>query len=114
MKQVFGSNPAELLVCIAPSLGPDEAEFIHFRTELPDEFWNFQSRICRPVRLRGLRQSLRQAVTRNELPSSEDVSARASLILHFVLGRWQRYAKSGWKKTPSEHLDVQLGLLLAA
>ena len=62
----------------------------------------------------SLRQSLRQAVTRNELPPSEDVSARASLIMHFVLGRWQRYAKSGWKKTPSEHLDVQLGLLLAA
>lgn len=62
----------------------------------------------------SLRQSLRQAVARNELPAAEDVSARASLILHFVLGRWQRYAKSGWKKTPSEHLDVQLGLLLAA
>lgn len=44
MKQAFGSNPAELLVCISPSLGPDEAEFIHYRTELPDEFWPFQIR----------------------------------------------------------------------
>lgn len=44
MKQTFGSNPAELLVCISPSLGPDEAEFIHFRSELPEEFWLFQVR----------------------------------------------------------------------
>ena len=44
MKQAFGSNPAELLVCISPSLGPDEAEFIHFRSELPEEFWHFQAR----------------------------------------------------------------------
>lgn len=44
MKQVFRSNPAELLVCISPSLGPDEAEFINYRTELPDEFWSFQIR----------------------------------------------------------------------
>lgn len=44
MKQAFGSHPSELLVCISPSLGPDEAEFINFRTELPEEFWNFQSR----------------------------------------------------------------------
>lgn len=44
MHSAFGSNPSELLVCISPSLGPDEAEFIHYRTELPEEFWNFQVR----------------------------------------------------------------------
>lgn len=44
MKQAYGSNPSELLVCISPSLGPDEAEFIHFRAELPEEFWHFQVR----------------------------------------------------------------------
>lgn len=44
MRQAFGSHPAELLVCISPSLGPDEAEFIHFRTEIPEELWPFQVR----------------------------------------------------------------------
>lgn len=44
MQQAFGSNPSEILVCISPSLGPDEAEFIHFRTELPEGFWHFQVR----------------------------------------------------------------------
>lgn len=44
MKLQFGSNPADLLVCISPSLGPYEAEFMHYRHELPEEFWTFQVR----------------------------------------------------------------------
>lgn len=44
MQYHFRSNPADLLVCISPSLGPDEAEFIHYRTELPEPFWDFQVR----------------------------------------------------------------------
>lgn len=44
MHQTFGSNPADLLICISPSLGPDEAEFMHYRSELPEEFWHFQVR----------------------------------------------------------------------
>lgn len=59
----------------------------------------------------SLRQSLRNAVMARELPD-EDVAARASLLTHFVLGRWQRYAKSGWKVSPTEHLDAQLHLML--
>lgn len=44
MEKTFGSKPANLLVCISPSLGPDDAEFIHYTQELPQEFWNFQVR----------------------------------------------------------------------
>lgn len=42
MQKRFGSKPADLLVCISPSLGPDESEFIHYRNELPEKFWTFQ------------------------------------------------------------------------
>lgn len=42
MKNSFGTNPKDLLVAISPSLGPENAEFIHYRTELPEAFWNFQ------------------------------------------------------------------------
>jgi polyphenol oxidase len=42
MQHLYGSDPANLLVCISPSLGPQEAEFIHYRTELPESFWCFQ------------------------------------------------------------------------
>jgi YfiH family protein len=44
MQKAFNSNPSDLLVCISPSLGPEEAEFMHYRSELPEEFWHFQVR----------------------------------------------------------------------
>ncbi|GGX20237.1 nucleoid occlusion factor SlmA [Pigmentiphaga litoralis] len=62
----------------------------------------------------SLRQGLRNALSLGELPPADDIHARASLILHFVLGRWQRYAKTGWKKSPTEFLDSQMVLMLRA
>lgn len=44
MKAAYGSNPADLLVCVSPSLGPDHAQFIHYRTELPEKLWQFRLR----------------------------------------------------------------------
>lgn len=42
MKARYRSKVENLLVCISPSLGPESAEFIHYRQELPREFWAFQ------------------------------------------------------------------------
>ncbi len=42
MKEIFGTKPEDLLVAISPSLGPKNSEFVHYRTELPQEFWNFR------------------------------------------------------------------------
>lgn len=42
MQAQFGCSPADLLVCISPSLGPESAEFIHYQKELPEAFWEFQ------------------------------------------------------------------------
>lgn len=44
MRNNFGTDPKDLLVCISPSLGPQDAEFIHYRKELPKKFWKFQIR----------------------------------------------------------------------
>jgi YfiH family protein len=44
MKNAFGTKPENLLVGITPSLGPECAEFIHYKVELPEEFWAFQLR----------------------------------------------------------------------
>ncbi len=43
LKQL-GSDPANLLVCISPSLGPCHAEFTNYRTELPESFWEYQTK----------------------------------------------------------------------
>jgi len=61
----------------------------------------------------SLKQSLRVAVTEGELPDSFDPGARAALIVAFVLGRWHRFAKSGFRKLPAEGLDAQLPALLS-
>lgn len=42
MQDRFSSRPADILVGISPSLGPEHAEFIHFKEELPQEFWAYQ------------------------------------------------------------------------
>jgi TetR/AcrR family transcriptional regulator len=60
----------------------------------------------------SLRQALRTAVHDGALPANADVSAHASLLTHFVLGRWLRYAQSGWRVPPTAHLDEQLRLAL--
>jgi polyphenol oxidase len=44
MEQWFGSHPKNLHVCIGPSLGPDSAEFKHYRKEFPKHFWTYQIR----------------------------------------------------------------------
>lgn len=60
----------------------------------------------------SLKQALRVAVSQNELPQDFDAAARASLIVAYVIGRWHRFAKSGFKKLPTEGLEVQLPTLL--
>lgn len=42
MQQVYNSNPKNLLVCISPSLGPENSEFINYKQELPESFWDYQ------------------------------------------------------------------------
>ncbi|MCC5832228.1 MAG: peptidoglycan editing factor PgeF [Chlamydiales bacterium] len=42
MKARYGTKPEDLLVGISPSLGPNGAEFLNYRRELPESFWPFQ------------------------------------------------------------------------
>jgi TetR/AcrR family transcriptional regulator len=56
-----------------------------------------------------LKQCLRVAATQgNEEP---DPAAKANLLLCYVIGRWQQYAKSGFKRMPSELWEKQWPLL---
>lgn len=42
MQKNYLSKPENILVCISPSLGPENSEFINYKTELPESFLNFQ------------------------------------------------------------------------
>jgi TetR/AcrR family transcriptional regulator len=59
------------------------------------------------------KQSLRLAASQGH-GTEADVAARASLLVSYVVGRWHRYAKSGFKQNPTEGIALQIGLLLAA
>ena len=63
-----------------------------------------------------LKQCLRVAATQGQsAPAAGDAAAdpgpRANLLLCYVIGRWQQYAKSGFKRMPSELWDKQWPLL---
>jgi len=60
----------------------------------------------------SLRQSFRVAMTQQELPAGFDANARAALVVAYVVGRWHRFAKSGFRKPPAEGLEAQLAVLL--
>ena len=49
-----------------------------------------------------VRQSLRFAVTQNEIAPDADLGAQANLAISFVIGRWHQFAKSGFKRDPTE------------
>ena len=58
-----------------------------------------------------LKQSLRSAAEGSGTPSV-DAQVRASLLTAFVVGRLQRFARSGFKRAPSEHLEASLARML--
>ncbi|CAN5900686.1 nucleoid occlusion factor SlmA [soil metagenome] len=57
------------------------------------------------------KQALRQAVAQGQIPESE-VASRASLLSSFVVGRWHRFVKTGFKILPNEQAVLHLALLL--
>lgn len=60
----------------------------------------------------SLKQSFRIAVSQQSLPGDTDPTARANLVVSYVLGRWMRYAKGNFKRNPSDGLEQQIALLI--
>ena len=60
----------------------------------------------------AIKQALRIAVTQQQARETE-VVVRANLLVSFVLGRWQRYAKTGFRLKPTDNAVAQIALVLA-
>jgi TetR/AcrR family transcriptional regulator len=61
----------------------------------------------------ALRQSLKAAAEGDASATpTADATVRASLLTAFVVGRLQRFARSGFKRAPSEHLEACLARML--
>ena len=64
----------------------------------------------------SIKQSLRIAQTQGRMPQSTDansVSVRAAMMMSYVVGRWHRYARSGFKKLPLEQGELPMRILFA-
>ena len=60
-----------------------------------------------------LRQSLREvAAADGSATPTVDAQIRASALTAFAVGRLQRFARSGFKRLPSEHLEASVALML--
>ncbi|MDI1309792.1 MAG: nucleoid occlusion factor SlmA [Methylotenera sp.] len=57
-----------------------------------------------------LKQSLRIAET--QTGNKGDAEAQANLIVCYILGRWQQFAKSGFKRKPTEYVQQQISTLI--
>lgn len=61
----------------------------------------------------SLKQSLRDAAAANGAATpTVDAQVRASVIVSFMVGRLQRFARSGFKRLPSEYLEASLVTIL--
>ena len=60
-----------------------------------------------------LRISLRSAAEASgSAKPTVDATAAASVLTSFCIGRLQRFARSGFKRSPTEHLETALQLLV--
>jgi TetR/AcrR family transcriptional regulator len=60
----------------------------------------------------SLKQCLRAAEAEASATPTVDAQVRASMLTAFVVGRLQRFARSGFKRVPSEHLEASLERIL--
>jgi TetR/AcrR family transcriptional regulator len=61
----------------------------------------------------ALRQVLRAAAETNKSTTpTADAQVRAAALVAFALGQLQRFARSGFKRSPLDHLDASLALLI--
>jgi TetR/AcrR family transcriptional regulator len=60
----------------------------------------------------ALRQVLRVAAEANQSATpTADAQVRAAVLVAFALGQLQRFARSGFKRSPLDHLDASLALM---
>jgi TetR/AcrR family transcriptional regulator len=59
----------------------------------------------------ALKQALRHAVVQGHVNDSE-INLRANILVYFIIGRWLRFSKTGFKLLPTDQAVLQLQILL--
>jgi len=95
--QFAEKNPGMTRVMVGDALVFEHERLL---TRMNQFFERFESQV---------RQSLRGVATQDgSATPTVDANAQASVLTSFAMGRLQRYARSGFKREPTEYLDVAL------
>jgi len=62
----------------------------------------------------ALKQALRVAATQEQISATSDFGGLANVLLCYVVGRWQQYAKSGFTREPLANWAQQWPMLYVA
>ena len=62
----------------------------------------------------ALKQALRVAATQEQISASADFGGLANILLCYIIGRWQQYAKSGFTREPMANWAQQWPMLYVA
>ena len=62
----------------------------------------------------SLKQALRVAATQQQIATTADFGALANVLLCYVIGRWQQYAKRGFAREPLAQWEQQWPILCVA
>jgi len=61
----------------------------------------------------SMKQSFRIMQTQQSINwSADDISHRSGLVMSYVVGRWHRFARSGFTKSPLDNATASMGVLL--
>ena len=100
--QFAESNPGMARVMVGDALVFENERLL---TRVNQFFDQIESRLC---------QCLRSAAEAKgaAAPGVDDANIQASVSMAFAVGRLQRFTRSGFKRSPTEHLDIALRLLV--
>ncbi len=120
-REEAGDRQAQEILMVLLGFGEKNPGMI--RVLLGDALWLEEERLQERIlqifeRIEtSLKQSLRIAQTQGRLTQSADgneVSSRAAMMMSYVVGRWHRYARSGFKKSPTEFSELPMRVLFSA
>ena len=120
-REEAGDRQAQEILMVLLGFGEKNPGMI--RVLLGDALWLEEDRLQERIlqifeRIEtSLKQSLRIAQTQGRLTQSADgneVSSRAAMMMSYVVGRWHRYARSGFKKSPTEFSELPMRVLFSA
>ena len=98
--QFAEKNPGMARVMVGDALVFENERLL---TRMNQFFERFESQLRQA--LRGRAESLGSGTP------TVDANAQASVLTAFAVGRLQRFARSGFKRSPTEHLDAALRML---